>query len=269
MDNLLPPIIDSHAHIYLPEFDVDRDDIILRAKAAGVQKILLPGIDSETIDAMLKLLQKEPNLCFAMMGLHPCSVKENYEEELKIVADYFANPNFKFIAVGECGLDYYWDKSFVDLQKKAFAYQINLAKKLQLPIVIHSRESIDDCIEMIAAHKDENLRGVFHCFSGNAVQLEKIIELGFYAGIGGVVTFKNGGLDKILTQKYLPHLLLETDAPYLAPVPFRGKRNEPAYLTHIVKKLSEIIGITEQEIVDRTTANANHLFFNEHSVKLH
>ncbi len=254
-------MIDTHAHIYLPEFDADRNEIILNAKSAGVTKILLPGIDSETIPALLQLAQNEPEFVFPMMGLHPCSVKANFEAELQIVEDYFNNPNYTFIAVGECGLDYYWDKTHIDLQKQAFAFQIKLAKKLQLPIVIHSRESIDDCIEMIAQHKDENLRGVFHCFSGDAIQLEKIIALGFYAGIGGVATFKNGGLDKILAQKHLPNLLLETDAPYLAPVPFRGKRNEPAYLTHVVKKLSEIIGITEQEIVDSTTANANRLFF--------
>jgi len=254
-------MIDTHAHIYLPEFDADRDEILLNAKAVGITKILLPGIDSETIHALLQLSINEPGFVFPMMGLHPCSVKENFEAELQIVDDYFVNPKYKFIAVGECGLDYYWDKTHVDLQKQAFGFQIKLAKKLQLPIVIHSRESIDDCIEMITQYKDENLRGVFHCFSGDAVQLEKIISLGFYAGIGGVATFKNGGLDKILTQKHLSSLLLETDAPYLAPAPFRGKRNEPAYLTYIVKRLSDIVGVDEQEITAVTSSNANQLFF--------
>ena len=254
-------MIDTHAHIYLPEFANDQAGMIQRAKDAGVKKILMPGIDHVVIDDMMKLAETEKGFCYAMMGLHPCSVKEQFEKELSIVAQHFANENHQFVAVGECGLDYYWDKTFVPQQKEAFAFQIQLSKKLNLPIVIHSRESIDDCIAMIAEYKDENLRGVFHCFSGTAEQLEQIIELDFYAGIGGVVTYKNGGLDKILQKQHLSHLLLETDAPYLTPVPFRGKRNEPAYLTYVTNRLSEIIGVTVDEVENITTANALKLFF--------
>lgn len=256
-------MIDTHSHIYLPEFDVDRDQMIQRAKNAGVTKVLLPSIDSEVIINMLQLANAEKQFCYPMMGLHPCSVKPEFEREMQLVVDYLNNPNYKFVAVGECGLDYYWDKTFVPQQKEAFELQIQLAKKHQLPIVIHSRESTDDCIELIAKHKDAGLRGVFHCFSGTAEQLEKIIELDFFVGIGGVATFKNGGLDKILQPQHLPYLLLETDAPYLAPVPFRGKRNEPSYLSYINKRLSEILMENVSTIDDATTANAMRLFFLE------
>ena len=254
-------MIDTHAHIYLPEFDHDRAQMIQRAKSAGVSKILLPAIDSEVINEMLHLAETEKGYCLPMMGLHPCSVKNEFEKELSIVTEYLNNPEYDFIAVGECGLDYYWDKTFVPQQKEAFAFQIQLAKEHKLPIVIHSRESTDDCIEMIAQYKDADLRGVFHCFSGTIEQLEKIIALDFYAGIGGVSTFKNGGLDKILTEKHLQHVLLETDAPYLAPVPFRGKRNEPAYLGFVKTRLSEILQIDPVIIDEVTTANAQQLFF--------
>ncbi len=251
---------DTHAHIYLPEFDSDRKVTVQRAMDAGVQKIFMPNIDSESIGNMLETARAFPDTCFPMMGLHPCSVKENYIEELELVQQYFDDGAVRFYGVGECGLDYYWDKMFIPQQKEAFAFQIELAKRYRLPLIIHSRESIDDCIEMVAARKDENLRGIFHCFSGNILQLEKIIALGFYAGIGGVVTFKNGGLDKILTTEHVPHLVLETDAPYLAPVPFRGKRNEPAYLAYIVQKLSEVTGMEEDALRLVTESNAQRLF---------
>lgn len=254
-------MIDTHAHIYLPEFANDQAGMIQRAKDAGVKKILMPGIDHEVINDMMQLAESENGFCYAMMGLHPCSVKEQFEKELSILAQHFANENHQFVAVGECGLDYYWDKTFVPQQKEAFEFQIKLAKKLNLPIVIHSRESTDDCIAMIAQHKDENLRGVFHCFSGTSEQLEQIIDLDFYAGIGGVVTYKNGGLDKILQKRHLSHIVLETDAPYLTPVPFRGKRNEPAYLTYVTNRLAAIIGVTTDEVENITTANALKLFF--------
>ncbi|MBC8045238.1 MAG: TatD family hydrolase [Fimbriimonadaceae bacterium] len=253
-------MIDTHTHIYLPEFDVDRNEMLQRAKDVGVEKMFLPNIDKDSIDNMIRLCNEEKNYCYPMMGLHPCSVNVNYENELRIVEEYLYNSNYKFYGVGECGLDYYWDKTFIAEQKIAFEIQIQLAKKNRLPLSIHSRESTDDCIELIAKHKDENLHGVFHCFSGTADQLEKIIALDFYAGIGGVVTFKNGGLDKVIKEEHLRNLVLETDAPYLAPVPLRGKRNEPSYLKYILKRLSEVIGVNEKEIAEITTANAKKIF---------
>ncbi len=232
----------------------------MRAKEAGVEKIFLPNIEAATFDLMMQLCEEEKKYCFPMIGLHPCSVKENYSAELKFVEEKLADKSLQFYGVGECGLDYYWDKSFVAQQKNAFEFQIMLAKKNRLPIIIHSREATDDCIDIISKHKDENLSGIFHCFSGTEEQLEKIIELDFYAGIGGVATFKNGGMDKILKPEHLSHLVLETDSPYLAPVPFRGKRNEPAYLKYVVSRLAEIIGMDEKDVKAVTTANANNCF---------
>ena len=232
----------------------------MRAKESGVEKIFLPNIEKATFEMMMQLCAEESNYCFPMIGLHPCSVKENFEAELKFVEEKLADKSLQFYGVGECGLDYYWDKTFVPQQKEAFEFQIQLAKKYRLPVIIHSREATDDCIELIAKHKDENLLGIFHCFSGTEEQLEKIIDLDFYAGIGGVATFKNGGLDKILKKEHLSHLVLETDSPYLAPVPFRGKRNEPAYLKYVVSKLAEIIGMGEEEVKHTTTTNAENCF---------
>ncbi len=251
---------DTHAHIYLPEFDLDREEIILRAKEAGVKKIFLPNIDMETIVPMLQLCLVENNYCFPMMGLHPCSVKENFEFQLPFMEKYLLDDKYKFYGIGECGLDYFWDKSLITEQKTAFEYQIQLAKKFKLPIIIHSRDAVDDSIELIAKHKDENLQGIFHCFSGSIEQLEKIIELGFYAGIGGVATFKNGGLDKVLKQEHLPNLVLETDSPYLSPVPFRGKRNEPSYLKYVLKRLGEILLLPESDILAATESNVSRIF---------
>lgn len=253
-------MIDTHAHIYLPEFDGDLREMIGRARATGVEKIFMPNIDSGSIEIMLAVQKVYPDLCFPMMGLHPCSVKENFEEELSLVEKYFSDGEIPFFGVGECGLDYYWDTTFVAQQKAAFEFQILLAKKYQLPVIIHSREATDDCIELIARHAAPELRGIFHCFSGTIEQLERVISLGFYAGIGGVVTFKNGGLDKILRAEHLPWLVLETDSPYLAPVPFRGKRNEPAYLDFVAKKLSEILDMEEEVIKKITSENAGKLF---------
>ena len=253
-------MIDTHSHIYLPEFDDDRPAMLLRANDAGIKKIFLPNIDKDSINIMLELCSEQQGFCFPMMGLHPCSVKQDFESQLKIVEENLFDAKIKFYGIGECGLDYYWDKSFISQQKFAFEFQIELAKKLKLPLSIHSREATADCIELIAKHKNENLQGVFHCFSGTQEQLDQIIDLGFYAGIGGVVTFKNGGLDKILQPRHLNNLVLETDAPYLAPVPFRGKRNEPAYLEFVVKKLVEILGVTENSIRETTSENARNIF---------
>lgn len=251
-------LIDTHSHIYLSEFAEDRTEMFERAEKEGVRKILLPAIDSSTHNEMLELEAVNKELCVAMMGVHPCSVKEDFENELKIARDYLEKR--RFIAVGEIGLDFYWDKTFTEQQYAAFHKQIEWALEFDLPIVIHSRNSTDECISVVKEHQKGNLKGVFHCFSGNADQAKKIIDLGFYMGIGGVVTFKNSGLDKVMSAVSLDHIVLETDAPYLAPVPFRGKRNEPSYLKYVVEKLATIKNISTDKIAELTTANAEKLF---------
>lgn len=251
-------LIDTHSHIYLSEFAEDRTEMFERAEKEGVRKILLPAIDSSTHNEMLELEAVNKELCVAMMGVHPCSVKEDFENELKIARDYLEKR--RFIAVGEIGLDFYWDKTFTEQQYAAFHKQIEWALEFDLPIVIHSRNSTDECISVVKEHQKGNLKGVFHCFSGNAYQAKKIIDLGFYMGIGGVVTFKNSGLDKVMSAVSLDHIVLETDAPYLAPVPFRGKRNEPSYLKYVVEKLATIKNISTDKIAELTTANAEKLF---------
>jgi TatD DNase family protein len=248
-------LIDSHAHIYLPEFDDNRESFINQASVAGVQKIFMPAIDSSTHEKMLEVERSFPS-CLSMMGLHPCSVKENSDKELNVVEQYLKKK--KFIAIGEIGLDFYWDVSYKDQQYQAFHRQIQWALEYDLPIVIHSRNAVDECIEVVSSYPE--LRGVFHCFSGNAEQARKIIELNFMLGIGGVVTFKNAGLDKVLQEIGITNIILETDAPYLAPVPYRGKRNEPSYLKLIAEKLVAITGMSIELIAELTTANANKLF---------
>lgn len=229
-----------------------------KAEKEGVSKILMPAIDSSTHTVMLELEEERPLTCISMIGLHPCSVKENYLFELKIVRDYLEKRSFK--AVGEIGLDFYWDKTFTEQQYAAFNQQIEWALHFDLPIVIHSRNSTDECIEVVSKHQKGKLRGVFHCFSGDIVQAKRVIDLGFYLGIGGVVTFKNSGLDKVMEEISLEHVVLETDAPYLAPVPFRGKRNEPAYLKYVAEKLAGIKNVEIDEVAKITTANAEKLF---------
>jgi len=251
-------LIDTHSHIYLPEFDEDRVIMLERAEKEGVRKILMPAIDTGTHTAMIELEKDHPSFCQAMMGVHPCSIKGNYEDELKAAREWLEKRPFK--AVGEIGLDFYWDKTFTKEQYAAFHEQAGWALHYDLPIVIHSRNSIDECIEVITEHQKGKLKGVFHCFSGNTEQAKKAIALGFYLGIGGVVTFKNSGLDKVMEEISLDHVVLETDAPYLAPVPFRGKRNEPAYLKYVVEKLAEIKKMDVKEIASVTTANAEKLF---------
>ena len=251
-------MIDTHSHIYLPEFETDREAMLQRAEKEGVKKILMPAIDAETHENMLKLEQKHPGFCNAMMGVHPCSVKGNYREELKMARAYLEKR--PFIAVGEIGLDFYWDKTFSTEQFHAFHEQIEWALEFDIPIVIHSRESVDECISVVSEHQKGKLKGVFHCFSGNDIQAQQIIDLGFYLGIGGVVTFKNSGLDKVMENVSLEYVVLETDAPYLAPVPFRGKRNEPSYLKFVVEKLAELKKCSVKEVADITTANADNLF---------
>ncbi|HEU4633446.1 MAG TPA: TatD family hydrolase [Flavisolibacter sp.] len=248
-------LIDSHAHIYLPEFDEDRQDCIKRAKEAGIEKIFMPAIDSSTHEMMLKTEAQFPS-CTSMIGLHPCSVTADYAKELEVVESYLQKRSF--IAIGEIGLDFYWDKTFTEQQYKAFHHQAGLALNRQLPIVIHSRNAIDECIDVVAQYP--GLTGVFHCFSGSYQQAEKISQTGFMLGIGGVVSFKNAGLDKVIEKTGINRIILETDAPYLAPVPYRGKRNEPAYTKLIAEKLSQITGLPLEQVAELTTQNAERLF---------
>lgn len=251
-------MIDTHAHIYVDEFKNDIDSVMERALRTGIDKILMPAIDASSHLDMMELEVKFPAFCKSMMGVHPCSVKENYESELSIAEEYFSKN--KFVAVGETGLDFYWDISFKDQQYEAFSRQIEWALHYDIPVVIHSRNSTDECIKTIAHHQSGKLKGVFHCFSGNAGQAQQIIDLGFYLGIGGVVTFKNAGLDKVLKEVSMDHIVLETDAPYLAPVPFRGKRNESSYLKYVAEKLADIKQMELNEIERITTINAEKLF---------
>lgn len=251
-------LIDTHSHIYLPEFATDRDSIIERAEKEGVTRILMPAIDSSTHDSMLETEKTFPGICASMMGLHPCSVKQDYREELRNARERLEKG--RFVAVGEIGLDLYWDKTFTEQQYAAFHEQIEWALHFDLPIVIHSREAMNECIAVVAEHQKGKLKGVFHCFTGDLPQAQKLVDLGFYLGIGGVLTFKNAGLDKVMEQVSIDHVVLETDAPYLAPVPFRGKRNEPAFLKYVVEKLAGLKSIPKEEVARITTDNAEKLF---------
>lgn len=251
-------IIDTHSHIYLPEFDVDRLEMVTRAENEGVRLILMPAIDNHTHSIMFGVEKDFSGTCRGMMGLHPCSVKETYQEELKIVQDHFERR--EFVAVGETGLDFYWDTTLMKEQHESFQIQIELAMQYNVPVVIHSRNSVDECIKVIGNNQKGKLKGVFHCFSGNIEQAKQIVELGFYLGIGGVITFKNSGLDQVMVDVDMTNVILETDAPYLAPVPFRGKRNECSYLKYVVEKLGEIKNLSKNEIEMVTTENAKKLF---------
>jgi len=251
-------LIDTHCHIYVDAFDNDRPQMIQRARDNGVSRMLMPAIDSTEHDAMLQLEQQYPGQCIAMMGLHPCSVKENVEKELTIVRNYFEQRSF--LAVGEIGLDFYWDVSFKEQQYTSFHMQIDLALHYAIPIVIHSRESTDECIRVVREHQKGNLKGVFHCFSGSSEQARQITDLGLYLGIGGVLTFKKSGLDAVMKETGINQVVLETDAPYLAPVPFRGKRNECSYIKYVAQKLADIKQISLEDAAAITTKNAEDLF---------
>ena len=252
--------IDTHTHLFASEFKDDIDIVVKNAINGGVSKMLLPNIDSSTTNNMLQLCNKYPQHCFPMIGLHPCSVKkDNIEKEILHVEEMLTKNNF--IAIGEIGLDLYWDKSTLSYQKVAFESQIKLAKKYQLPIVIHVRDSFNEAIEIVEKLNNENLSGVFHCFTGNIQEAERIINLeNFYLGIGGVVTFKNGGINNIINQISLDNIILETDSPYLTPTPLRGKRNESKFLINIAQKMSEIYEIDINEIANKTSSNAKNLF---------
>ncbi|GAB4238969.1 MAG: TatD family hydrolase [Ekhidna sp.] len=252
-------MIDSHSHIYLDHFKEDLEEVIERAIENGVKKILLPNIDVTSIDDMLEVEARFPDICHAMMGLHPCSVKADYKTELKIVTQWLERR--EFIAIGEMGTDLYWDKTFWEEQKKAFHYQCELALDYDLPIVIHCRDSIDETIDMVSEYKSRGLKGVFHCFTGNVEQGKQIEDLGFYMGLGGVSTFKNGGMDKVIPKLSTERILLETDAPYLTPTPHRGKRNEPAYTRLIAEKVADFLEMSLNALDELTTRNTNKLFF--------
>lgn len=253
-------LIDTHCHLYAGEFEQDIAEVIERSMANGVAKFYLPAIDSTTLDAMLELEKKFPGKCIAMAGLHPCSVKDNYKEELMIIKDLLHKR--KFAAIGEIGLDFYWDRSFEQNQYDAFHQQIEWALHYDLPIVIHSRESMQESIGVVREHQNGKLKGIFHCFSGSLESAKEIIGLGFYLGIGGVLTYKKSSLPEVLKNIDLEFIVLETDAPYLSPVPFRGKRNESSYLVHIAQKLAEVKGIGVEEVAAVTTANAQKIFGN-------
>ncbi len=251
-------LIDTHTHLFLSEFDDDRDQVIENARKNGVEKVLLPNVDNTTSLPLFELVDKYPEFCLPMMGLHPTSVNENYKDELRKVEDWLARRNF--IAIGEIGIDLYWDKTFKKEQEEAFRYQIGLAKKNNLPIIIHARESFNEIFTIMDELNDENLTGVFHAFTGDNIQAEKIIAWGFKIGIGGIVTFKNAGLDKVVDNIDINHIVLETDSPYLAPVPKRGKRNESAYVLYIAQKIAEIKNISVEEVAEITTRNAKQVF---------
>jgi TatD DNase family protein len=251
-------LIDSHCHLYNKEFSRDIDEVIQRAEKEGVQRFYLPAIDSQYQDALLALEARDPGKFFGMTGLHPCHVKENLSAELQFVEKELARR--RWVAVGEIGLDFYWDRTFEKQQYEAFHQQIEWAMKYDIPIVIHARESTPECIGVVREHQNGNLRGIFHCFSGDAAAAQQVAQLGFYLGIGGVLTYKNSGLADAIRDISLEHIVLETDAPYLSPVPFRGKRNESSYLRYVVHKLAEVKGIPAEEVGRITSENAQKIF---------
>ena len=251
-------LVDTHAHLYADQFKSDRNEMMERAIDEGIRHIFLPNIDETSITGMMDLEAQFPDICHAMMGLHPCSVKENYIEVLAMMEKWFHER--PFCAVGEIGLDYYWSTDFIENQKDAFRVQCRWAKELDIPVVIHARDSLNDIIDIVAEEKTENFRGIFHCFGGSLEQAEKIIDLGFLMGLGGVLTFKKANLGEVIQHIDMKHLVLETDAPYLSPAPFRGKRNESAYIPVIARKLAEIKGISMDQVAEITSKNALGIF---------
>ena len=252
-------LIDTHSHIYSEEFDADRSEVILRAKEAGIQQIILPNCDSSTLQPMLDLEATYPDYCYAAIGLHPTSVKEDYETELALVKSELERRSY--IAVGEIGIDLYWDKTFLAQQTKAFQQQIDWALEYKLPVIIHTRDSFLETMDALAPYKNSDLKGVFHSFTGSIEQAQEIINFGgFLLGINGIVTFKNSGLAAVVSQIDLKHILLETDAPYLTPTPHRGKRNESSYVQLVASKLAEVYNCSAETIDQQTTRNAKNLF---------
>jgi len=252
-------LTDTHTHLYSEQFNDDRIVMVQRAINSGVSRLFLPNIDSSSIDGMLTLQKQFPENCFAMMGLHPTSVGENYLEELKNIETQLNQQ--QFCAIGEIGIDLFWDKTYLKQQQEAFKIQINWSKERNLPFVIHCRDSFNEIFEILDELNDDSMRGIFHCFTGNLLQANKVIQYGgFKLGIGGVVTFKNSGLEEVLKQVDIKHLVLETDSPYLAPVPYRGKRNESSYIVNVAEKLSDIYQIPIEKIAEITTQNSVEVF---------
>ena len=252
-------LFDTHSHMYLPEFDADREECMAAARDVGVYRVALPNIDLESIIKIKEMMRACPNQVIGMMGLHPSSVKEDFRECLNSIKNELDTGSY--MAVGEIGIDLYWDKTYIEEQKEAFKIQLGWAKEKQIPVAIHSRDSFKEVCEVLDEMYDASLSGVFHCFSGNEAELEKALSYeNFYLGIGGVLTFKNSGLDKVIGRADLNRLVLETDAPYLAPHPFRGKRNETAYTKIVAEKLAEVFEISLEEVAKITTVNANTLF---------
>jgi TatD DNase family protein len=252
-------LTDTHTHLYSKDFDSDRKTLIESAINNGVKRFFLPNIDIDSIPGMIEVEEQFPNHCFAMMGLHPCSVNATYQNQLKVIKHWLGKR--KFVGIGEIGIDLYWDKTFKIEQQDAFRTQIQLAKEYNLPYVIHSRNSFNEVMEIVSEFKQDTIKAIFHCFSGTVEQAEEVIAAGnFKLGIGGVVTFKNSGLDKVVEAIDLKHLVLETDAPYLAPIPYRGKRNEPDYLLLVAKKIAEIKNISVEEVAAVTSQNSIEVF---------
>lgn len=251
-------MIDTHTHLYLEDFANDIDEVLQRAADEGVKKFYLPAIDSTETDNLLALEKKFPGVCYAMVGLHPCSVKENYKEELDKVNTLLQQR--KFSAIGETGLDFYWDKTFTKEQYESLQTQADWALQYNLPLVLHTREAMQETIDVVKKYDGKGLRGIFHCFSGDLQQAKEIIEMDFYLGIGGVVTYKNSGVAEVVKDIDIKHIVLETDAPYLTPVPYRGKRNESSYLKYVVQKIAEVKDVPVEEVERVTTENAKKIF---------
>ena len=251
-------ITDTHTHLYSEQFDEDRDLMMQRAFEAGVSRFFIPAIDSSNNQRMFDLEAQYPEHIFLMMGLHPTSVQENYKQELRRVRERIDQRDF--YAIGEIGIDLYWDQSFLNEQQEAFQTQIQWAKEKGWPIVIHCREAFDEIFEVLELEKGDDLRGIFHCFTGDLEQAKRAISYNMKLGIGGVVTFKNGKIDQFLDQIPLEHVVLETDSPYLAPTPYRGKRNESSYITLVLDKLAELYGKSYEEIAEITTKNSKEVF---------
>ena len=251
-------MVDTHAHLYDEQFDSDRDAVIARAVEFGVERMLLPNIDVPTLEPMLEVCRHFPGRCFPMLGLHPTSVDEHFERQLEIIESYLAHT--AIVAIGETGIDLYWDKQYISQQLEAFRIQIGWAKKLKLPLSIHCRKSYNEIISVLKKEQDGTLTGVFHCFPGNLRQAEEVTALGFMLGIGGVVTYKNAKMATVVQHTGIEHILTETDAPYLPPIPFRGKRNESAYIYNIVQKIAELKSMSVSDVAEATNANAERIF---------
>jgi len=251
-------LTDTHTHLYYVIDEKERAEQIERCFKNDITRLFLPNVSSQSIAMVMDLAKAYPQNCFPMLGLHPCDVEENFEEELSIINQHIEKN--KIYAIGEIGIDLYWDKTFLKQQQQAFITQINWAKNLDLPIVIHCRDAFDEVFEILTSQKDDKLRGIFHCFTGDISQANLAIDLGFYLGIGGVVTYKKAGLDKVVEEINLENIVLETDAPYLAPIPFRGKPNESSYLIHTAQKVANIKNISLEEVAEITTANSFKIF---------